>query len=353
MSSPKIKVIVASRQNKAPQIRLVRAPRLRPDYLLVQVDSIALNPTDWKHAYRLCKGGERLGCDYAGTVVEVGLGVTKAWKPGDRVAGLSHGGNTVEVEDGAFAELAAAKGDIQLRVPDGWGLQEAAGLCMGLTTVGQALIQALGLPTPEQPATEPLSVLIYGGSSATGALAIQVARLAGLHVLTTCSPHNFTYVQELGAHVVLDYHDRNCARQLQDAANGTLAHVLDCISEGASTDICVNAMASTGGVYVNILAVDPAKVTKLNPNVQCKTVLGYTQFGERFQYGPTIVEPRPEDFAFMAAWYRICDDLVANRRIRPHRFDVNKFGKGLEGALKGMEYMRQGKLSGRKLVYSL
>jgi hypothetical protein len=40
-------------------------------------------------------------------------------------------------------------------------------------------------------------------------------------------------------------------------------------------------------------------------------------------------------------------------RVRVHRISVNEGGKGLEGVLKGMDLMRQGKVSARKLVYTL
>ncbi len=45
------------------------------------------------------------------------------------------------------------------------------------TTVGQALYQSLKLPLPTQPARHPFPLLIYGGSTATGTLAIQFAKL--------------------------------------------------------------------------------------------------------------------------------------------------------------------------------
>lgn len=70
-----------------------------------------------------------------------------------------------------------AKGAVQLKIPDSLSFEEAATLGLGTTTVGQALYQSLGLPLPDQPAKEKFPILIYGGSTATGTLAIQFAKL--------------------------------------------------------------------------------------------------------------------------------------------------------------------------------
>jgi NADPH:quinone reductase-like Zn-dependent oxidoreductase len=154
-------------------------PKLRDDYILVKPAAIALNPTDWKHiAFRRAKDGALVGCDYAGTVIEVGKGVTKSWTVGERICGCAHGSNLVNPEDGAFAEYAVVKGDIQMRIPDEWSFEKAATIGLGATTVGQGLYQkALKLNLPTDPVREALPVLIYGGGTATGALAIQYARL--------------------------------------------------------------------------------------------------------------------------------------------------------------------------------
>ena len=86
-------------------------------------------------------------------------------------------GNVANHETGAFAEYVIAKGDVQLKIPDQLSFEEAATLGVGITTVGQGLYQSLGLPLPNQPAKEKFSILIYGGSTATGTLAIQFAKL--------------------------------------------------------------------------------------------------------------------------------------------------------------------------------
>lgn len=84
-------------------------------------------------------------------------------------------------------------------MPDNLSFEEAATLGVGVTTVGQGLYQSLELPLPGKPSSEKTSILIYGGSTATGSLAIQYAKLSGLQVIATCSPHNFEYVKSLGA----------------------------------------------------------------------------------------------------------------------------------------------------------
>lgn len=154
-------------------------PLLRDDFVLIQVAVVALNPTDWKHLeYNLVADGCLVGCDFAGCVVEVGKGVTKNLSKGDRVAGVAHGGNGVQPEDGAFAEYIVAKGDILIKLPESLGFDEAATLPLGVGTVMQGLYQkGLKLNSPYEPTKEKPFVLIYGGATATGALGIQCAKL--------------------------------------------------------------------------------------------------------------------------------------------------------------------------------
>ena len=154
-----------------------RIPHLRDDYMLIKTAAVALNPTDWKHIDFMAPPGAISGCDFAGVVEEVGGKVKKPFKKGDRVCGMCHGANRLQLEDGAFAEYIVAKGDMQMIVPPQMTFEEAATLGVGVVTVGQALYQSLQLPLPTAPAKEALPVLIYGGSTATGTLGIQFAKL--------------------------------------------------------------------------------------------------------------------------------------------------------------------------------
>ena len=63
------------------------------------------------------------------------------------------------------------------KIPDGMSFEDAATLGVGITTVGQSLYMTLNLPLPTEPAKTPFPILIYGGSTATGILAIQYAKM--------------------------------------------------------------------------------------------------------------------------------------------------------------------------------
>jgi NADPH:quinone reductase-like Zn-dependent oxidoreductase len=152
-------------------------PQLRPGYILVKVAAVALNPTDWKHIEFLNQPGLLVGCDYAGTVEKTGTGYSKDWKVGDRISGMAHGGNKYQPEDGAFAEHIVAKADLAWKLPPSMSFEEGATLGVGILTVGQGFQDlALELPTDGASKKEEF-VLVYGGSTASGALGIQFMKL--------------------------------------------------------------------------------------------------------------------------------------------------------------------------------
>jgi NADPH:quinone reductase-like Zn-dependent oxidoreductase len=90
-------------------------------------------------------------------------------------------GNDYEPEDGTFAEYFVTKGDIAIHIPENISFEEAATLGCGIFTVALGFYRYLELPFLTLPLKENTGgcppILIYGGSSATGTLAIQFAKL--------------------------------------------------------------------------------------------------------------------------------------------------------------------------------
>ncbi len=339
------------------RVEKVSIPKLRDDYILVKTNAVALNPTDWKHIDYLAHPGARVGCDFAGVVEEVGKKVTKDFKKGDRVCGFCHGANKDYHEDGAFQEHLTAKGDVQIKIPENLSFEEASTLGVGISTVGQGLYQSLKLPLPNDAEAVQKSsgtpILIYGGSTATGSLAIQFAKLSGFQVTTTCSSRNFDYVKSIGADAAYDYNSPTCAKDIKEYTQGKLTHVFDCIAQGESINICVEAMSPSGGTYSTLVRVPDEKVHAINDKVKNVLTLAYTVVGEAFTIGSNHFPAKPEDFEFAKMFWDLSAKLLVEGKVKVHKPSVNEGGSGLEGVLKGLQLMREGKVSGRKLVYTL
>ncbi|KAI9812614.1 MAG: hypothetical protein M1827_004603 [Pycnora praestabilis] len=344
-----MRAIVIQGPKQAKLVSDAPVPKLRDEYILVKVVAVALNPTDWKHIDFLADKGAIVGCDYAGIVEEVGKGVRKDFKKGDRIAGFVHGGNAVEHEDGAFAEYVIAKYNLALKIPDTVSFEEASTLGVGISTIGQGLYQSLKLPLPTEPAKEKIPLLIYGGSTATGGLAIQFAKMSNLSIIVTCSAHNFAYVKSLGADAAFSYKDPSCAAQIRDYTNNNLTHIFDTIALPGSAQICADAMSSTGGTYSSLLPVDFPR--QQENNVQNKRTLAYTGTGETFTMGRGGPEfpGTKADFDFQEMFWEMTETLLREGRFQAHRPNVRK--GGLEGVFDGLQELREDRVSGEKLVY--
>ncbi len=133
------------------------------------------------------------------------------------------------------------------RVPDSLTVDECASLGTGLTTVGQALYMTLNFTLPPNRTSAPFPIFISGGSSATGTLALQYAKLynisirwlptlltwvnsSGLEVITRASPQSFDLVKSRGADVVFDYNDPECGQKIREYTKNSLCYVFDCVS---------------------------------------------------------------------------------------------------------------------------
>ncbi|KAJ6151246.1 Polyketide synthase enoylreductase [Penicillium chermesinum] len=324
-----------------------RRPALRPEYLLIKVVSVGLNPTDWKHIKYIAKPGVLVGCDYAGIVEEVGAAVTKRFQKGDRVCGMTHGSNDSNHDDGAFAEYIVAKAHAQWKIPPNLSFEEAATLGVGVVTVGQSLYQALKLDAPRaEPVANGIPLLIYGGSTATGTLAIQFAKLSGYTVYTTCSPRNFELVKGLGADEVLDYRDAAAAAAIREKTGDKLALALDCIADEGSAAFCEGAISTAGGRYTALLST-----TTKRENIVDSATLGYTAMGEAFTKFGKDFPAKPEDAACIKEFIEMAEPLLAAGKVKVHPPKVGK--GGLQGVLEGLKLLEEGKVSGEKLVYNI
>lgn len=156
---------------------------LKPGQVLVRVACVALNPSDAK----MVEAGEGLGAiaglDFAGTVVRLGpLGTVGSIALGARVCGVAFGyssnNNSGDGTTGAFTDYAIAEAHLLVPVPDAMSLQDAATLPVSLLTGGMVLFHVLKLQerADQLLGTEDKHVLVYGGSTTSGLIMIQLLK---------------------------------------------------------------------------------------------------------------------------------------------------------------------------------
>ncbi|KAG4435038.1 hypothetical protein IFR05_009494, partial [Cadophora sp. M221] len=307
-ASPSNRALLKIAQGKS-ILAPIPIPSVPDDSILVKTVAVAVNPTDWQTLDEVPAPGfaqSVLGVDAAGVVVEVGKGVTKDFKIGDRVAGFSHGGNDRNPVTGTFANYILMKGDISLHIPPNMSFEDAATLPCGMATVGLGLYRHLEIPPLTLPVEEKSGdgrgpfILIYGGSSATGSLAIQFAKLSGLTVITTASPRNFDFVRSLGADHVLDYHDPEVGSKINALTSNTLRLVFDTIAIPTSSAICAAALSTSPPQSANekLLYVALLEVPMSRPDVENIFFLAYTIAGEEFEMEGQVWPASREDNLF-------------------------------------------------------
>lgn len=171
-------------------------------------------------------------------------------------------------------------------------------------------------------------------------------------MITTCSPRNFEYVKSLGADAAFDYRSPTCAADIKAYTNGAIRHAWDCIANPDATRICVAALSDDGGAYGSLLGVPADLVHSVNPKVTNAVTMAYTVFGEGFTK-QRVFAPVPADFEFGKTFWELSRELLVQGKIKPAKPIVNQGGAGLEGVLVGLEDLKNGKVSGGKLVYTI
>lgn len=199
----------------------------------------------------------------------------------------------------------------------------------------------------------PAPIFIYGGSTASGICGIQFAKLAGLTVITTASPSNAEYLRGLGADFVIDYHSPTLVEDIRQVISGHLEHAWDCRPSDDSAALCAELLSTNGKAkYNTLLGFTADIVKKLNPTVETSTTMAYTAFGEPWfweEEQPAV----PEDFELAKQMIRISEDLLAQGKLKPPKIYLDRGGSGLAGVLHGIDELRNNRVSGGKLVYTM
>jgi NADPH:quinone reductase-like Zn-dependent oxidoreductase len=246
-------------------------PDILPDEVLVKVHAAGVNPVDWK----IREGGRKgaysfpltLGWDVSGIIERVRSLVT-LFQQGDMVIARSD-----VSRNGTYAEYIAVRAFELARAPKHVSLTEAAGIPLASQTAWEGLFEKGDLKRNDV-------VLIHGASGGVGMFAVQLAKIAGAHVIATTSEKNSDFVKSLGADEVIDYKKEDFTKKVKDADV-----VFDTI--GGETQAKSWQVIRKGGILVSIVGTDE----KLAEQHQVRTkVFMMTSNGSRLQAIVDIVD---------------------------------------------------------------
>ncbi|KAF9766225.1 hypothetical protein IL306_001389 [Fusarium sp. DS 682] len=228
---------------------------------LVEVHYSGVNPADVKHGF-LGMNDHVCGYEFSGKVVKAGKGFP--YTIGDEIFGSKQ--MSLGSEFGAHQDYLLAEGNtLMSKRPSTLPKEAAAVMSIAVRTAADALFNVLGIPLPTKCALDmsPKSgILIWGGGSAVGWSAVQLARAAGLSpIITTASASHHQTLKDLGATQCFDYRDNDVVEKIQaaiDASGQPLKHILDAVctrGQGSSISRCDALKTAPDATYTGTVPV--------------------------------------------------------------------------------------------------
>lgn len=225
----------------------VDVPAPVPTEVQVRVDYAGINPVDGKTR----QGGKMgavaggpplpLGWDVAGTVTEVGMGVTR-FAVGDRVYGMPR----FPYPAAAYSEYLTAPARQLVEVPAGLSLSTAAAVPLPATTAYQIVVDVAEVRAGQR-------VLVLGASGAVGRFAVQLAKGRGAHVIGTASTGKLAGLTDLGVDQAIDY----TSQRFEDAVDAVDV-VIDLVG-GEYSERAISVTAA-GGLVVSVPSGDKSEL---------------------------------------------------------------------------------------------
>ncbi|MFF4603776.1 NAD(P)H-quinone oxidoreductase [Streptomyces sp. NPDC001339] len=233
------------------------------------------------------------GLECSGRISAIGPGV-HGWSVGDEVCALLAGGG--------YAEKVAVPAGQVLPVPTGMDLVTAAALPEVTCTVWSNVFMIAHLRPGE-------TLLVHGGASGVGTMAIQLAKAVGARVAVTAgSPEKLARCAELGADILIDYREQDFVQEIRKATDGQGADVILDIIGAKYLQRNVKALAVSGRLAV--IGLQGGVKAELNLAALMAKRAAITGAGLR-------ARPLNEKAAIVAAVREHVWPLIVNGQVRP------------------------------------
>ena len=298
-------------------------PKPGENEVLIKVEYCASNPKDWKYP-KFLNIYQIEGNDIVGEVFELGEGVTTL-KKGDRVAAFTkmNGGQ----QYGAYAEYAVAPAWTTFKLDPSVKSEVAVTTPLAFMTAALGLFKNMGLKIPNKE-----TIVVNGASSSVGNFVVQLAKIAGMHVIGIAGAGS-DYAKEAGADEVIDYRNENIVEKLK----GREVHY---VYDAVSTDATLKTMIDIVSPHDSHIAVVIPQL-KVPEGTSSQIKVHHVYVGD--------VHDKEDGIVFGTEWYQKLGQMLKERKIT-HRYTV--LG-GLDKVDEGLKMLEQGKVSATKLVYKV
>ncbi|MFJ4469945.1 NAD(P)H-quinone oxidoreductase [Streptomyces sp. NPDC089424] len=233
------------------------------------------------------------GLECSGRIVALGAGVS-GWAVGDEVCALLSGGG--------YAEKVAVPAGQLLPVPAGLDVRQAAALPEVTCTVWSNVFMVSHLRPGE-------TLLVHGGSSGIGTMAIQLAKAADVKVAVTAgTKEKLERCAELGADILINYREQDFVEEIRQATAGEGADVILDNMGAKYLDRNVQALAVNGRLAI----------IGMQGGVKAELNIG-ALLAKRAAISATSLRARPlgEKAAIVAAVREHVWPLLASGQVRP------------------------------------
>ncbi|KAJ5798539.1 uncharacterized protein N7503_007835 [Penicillium pulvis] len=322
-------------------IRDTEIPVPKEGHVLIRVVVSGTNPKDWKVPRWFPKNdGTNEGDDIAGYIEAVGEDVV-GFSKGDKVAAF----HQMSTPNGSYGEYAIAPAHTTFHLPAKISFEEAATVPLAAMTAALGLYQRLNLPLPWNPTSEPVPLVVYGGSSAVGSFALKLANLSNIHPLIVVAGKSSSFVETLidrsKGDIIVDYRegDEAVRTKIKAAAGGKpIHHAFDAVSENGSTENLRAALTAPGKITTVLPTDGEGDDNKIAIH---RTMVGTVH--DSPTEGKTI-----EDREFGAIFFPFLGRGLAGGWFSGHPHEVRPGGLGgIQGALNDLA---DGKASAVKYV---
>ncbi|OCL11073.1 GroES-like protein [Glonium stellatum] len=301
---------------------------ISPNQILVEVISMGLNPTDYKIpelglvAKAVIPTPASPGLDFCGRVAATGNTVDSL-----RIGELVWGRLDGPTRHGTLGQFVIASATGCVPLPDGVDPDQAAGLASAGITAYQSIVPNVKKGD---------RVFINGGSGGTGIFGIQIAKIKGCHVTTTCSAANMELCKSLGADEVIDYTSVDVCQALKEKGE-VFGLAVDNVGAPADLYKASSSFLLPLGKFVQVGAeVSWGATATVMSNFMVPSFLG----GGKRKYEFISVKNKYEDLNELATWLK-------EGKLKSVIDSAFEF----EDAPKAFEKLKKGRAKGKIVVH--